>query len=450
MRQLFNYLKKKKMKRDNCLELLKQNENYVMKNLQYFPLVIKEAHGSIITDYDDNKFIDFLSSASSLNLGSSNPVIVKAAKEQLDKFSHYIAGYFQNKEAIEYAKLICSVYPGGVKAKVAFTNSGSEANDTAIKFARAYTKRHKIIYFNNSYHGTTYGSISISGLASQVTNQIGPFLPEVYNFKFYGNDISDEVAENESTKQLEEAFSTYLPPNEIAAVIIEAVQGDAGILPAQPIFMKKLYNICKKYGILLIIDDIQQGFFRTGKMFSIENYEGIIPDGMTLAKSFGAGFFGACFIAREEIINTLGSPGQLTTFAGNALTCAAGIAAFKIYYSEEFQNLLKDNINLMHKLDKELKEKQPEIIDNIRNIGMSSGIVLNDKNDSNMTYKIIFRCYEKGLLMMSLAGNVLRIQPPLNIPAELLEKGFEIINEAIEDYKNGKISDEVLKYKNTW
>ena len=281
-------------------------------------------------------------------------------------------------------------------------------------------------------------------------NNMGPFLPEMYNFKFYGNEISDEIAENESTKQIEEAFQTFLPPTEVAAVIMEAVQGDGGLLPAHPIFMKKLYKICKDNGILFIIDEIQQGFFRTGKMFSIENYDGIIPDGMTLGKSFGAGFFAACFIAREEIINTFGSPAQISTYAGNALSCAAGMAAFNIYYSDEFKKLLKDNINLLHNLGKELKEKHPEIITRIRNIGMSTGIVLNDKNDKNMTYKIIFRCYERGLIMMSLAGNVLRVQPPLNIPAELLEKGFNIINESIEVYKNGKIDDEVLKYKNTW
>ena len=438
------------MKRDKCLEKMKIYDNYVMKNLQYFPLVIKEAHGSIITDYDDNHYIDFLSSASSLNLGNSNPVIVEAVKKQLEKFSQYIMGYFQNEEAAEYAKLICSVYPGRIKVKVAYTNSGSEANDTAIKFARAFTKRQKIIYFNNSYHGTTYGSLSISGCSTLMRNNMGPFLPEMYNFKFYGNEISDEIAENESTKQIEEAFQTFLPPTEVAAVIMEAVQGDGGLLPAHPIFMKKLYKICKDNGILFIIDEIQQGFFRTGKMFSIENYDGIIPDGMTLGKSFGAGFFAACFIAREEIINTFGSPAQISTYAGNALSCAAGMAAFNIYYSDEFKKLLKDNINILHNLGKELKEKHPEIISRIRNIGMSTGIVLNDKNDKNMTYKIIFRCYERGLIMMSLAGNVLRVQPPLNIPAELLEKGFNIINESIEDYKNGKIDDEVLKYKNTW
>jgi len=438
------------MKNEKSLKIIDKNHNYLWKNFEYFPFVIKECKGSIIKDVDDNEFIDFLSSASSLNLGSSHPIVTKAIKDQFDKFTQYTLGYIQNEQAGEYARLLTSVYPGGIKAKVAYANSGSEANDTAIKYARAFNGRQKIISFINAYHGTTYGAITISNCTNQMKKGMGPFLPEVFSFPFYGKDVSDEFAEKESTKLIEEAFEKYLPPQDVSAIFIEIVQGDAGIIPAHPIFIKKLYNLCKKYGILFIVDDVQQGFFRTGKMFSVENYEGIIPDGITLGKSFGAGLIGSCFIAREEIIDALGSPGHVVTLAGNAITCAAGIAAFGVYYSEEFQKLLKSNNELLEKLGKELKLKQPEIIGNIRQLGINMGIDLNEKNDKNMTYKIIFRCYEKGLLLISIARNTLRIQPPLNIPSELLEKGFQIINEAIEDYKNGKISDEVLKNKNIW
>ena len=421
-----------------------------MKNFEYFPLVINEYKGSIITDIDNNKFIDFLSSASSMNLGGSHPEILKAIKTQLDKCSQYMLGYIPNSPSGEYAKLLTSVYPGKIKAKVAFTNSGSESNDAAIKFARSFTKRQKIISFIDSYHGTTYGSISISGCTNLMKKNMGPFLSEVYLFKFYGNDISDEIAEKESTKDLEDAFNKYLPPEEVAGLIIEAIQGDAGILPAHPIFIKKLYNLCKKYGILFIVDDIQQGFFRTGKMFSIENYEGIIPDGITLGKSFGAGLVGGCFMAKEEIINCLGSPGHMSTLAGNPLTCSAGIAAFKIYYSQEFQEILKNNIIKLDMLGKKLNEKHKDLITKIRNIGMSMGIELNDDKDKELPRKIIYRCYEKGLVIITLAKKILRIQPPLNIENDLLEKGFNIIDESMDDYKNGKIGDDFRKYQSSW
>ena len=438
------------MKSDNCQKIIEENRKYTMKNFEYFPLVIKEHKGSIITDYDNNKFIDFLSSASSMNLGGSHPVITKAIKSQLENFTQYMMGYIPNFQAGKYAKLLTSVYPGGIKSKVVFTNSGSEANDCAIKYARAYTKRQKIISFINSYHGTSYGSITISGCTNLMKKNMGPFLPEVYMFKFYGNDTTDEIVEKESTKDIEDAFNKYLPPDEVAGIMIEAVQGDAGILPAHPIFIQKLYNLCKKHGILLIVDEIQQGFFRTGKMFSIENYDGIIPDGMTLGKSFGGGLVGGCFIAREEIIDTFGSPGHISTLAGNALMCSAGIAAFEVYYSKEFQEILKNNIIKLEELGKNLIKNQPDIISNVRIFGMSMGIVINNEIDEALPNKLIYRCYEKGLLIITLAKNVLRVQPPLNIPTELIEKGFIIINEAIEDYKSGKIGDDYKKYQSGW
>ena len=438
------------MKSEECDKIIQKNHNYTMKNFEYFPLVIKEYTGSIITDIDNNNFIDFLSSASSMNLGGKHPEITKAIKSQLDKFPQYMFGYIPNYQAGEYARLLTSVYPGGIKTKVAFTNSGSEANDTAIKFARTYTKRQKIISFINSYHGTTYGSISISGCTNLMKKKMGPFLSEVYLFKYYGNDISNEIAENESTKDIENAFQKYLPPEEIAGLIIEAVQGDAGILPAHPIFIKRLYNLCKKYGILFIVDEVQQGFFRSGKMFSIENYEGIIPDGITLGKSFGAGLVGGCFMAREEIIDCLGSPGHLSTLAGNALTCAAGIASFNIYYSDNFQETLKKNIIKLNELGKKLYEKHQDLIAKIRNIGMSMGIELKDEKDKELPRKIIYRCYEKGLLIITLARNVLRVQPSLNIDIELLVKGFNIIEESMDDYKNDKIGDNFRKYQSSW
>ena len=385
------------MKIDKCLQVIEEKEKYLMRNFQYYPIVIKEAKGSIITDLDNNKFIDFLSSASSLNLGSSNEIITKAIKNQLDKFSQYCIGYIANEQVIEYAKLLTSVYPGGIKAKVSFANSGSEANDTAIKFARAYTKRQKIISFLNGYHGSTYGAISISSCTNKMRNNFGPFLPEVYIFPFYDIDINNEIVERESTKEIEKAFENYLPAKEVAAIFIEIVQGDAGILPAHPIFIKKLYNLCKKNGILFIVDDVQHGFFRTGKMFSIEHYD-IIPDGITLGKSFGAGLVGSCFLAKAEIIDVIGVPGQVFTLMGNALTSTAGIAAFNIYYSKEFQEILDKNIKLFDNLGKDLKKKQPEFVTKVRNIGMSMGVEINNKNDPNATYKIIFRCYEKGLI----------------------------------------------------
>ncbi len=437
-----------------CLELIERDHKVISpcSHLSYFPLAVAKASGAILTDEDGNEFIDFLSSASSLNLGSTNPVIVEAIKEQLDKTTQYTMAYCYSEKSISYAEKLASVYPGGIDVKVCFGNCGSDGNDAAIKFARAYTGRTKIITFVNGYHGSTYGSQTLTNCTTRVKQSMGPFLPDCYLFPFFGIDQSDEFVEKYGLALMESAFESYLPAEEVAAVIIEPLQGDGGLLPAHPIFMKKLYELCKKHGILFISEEVQQGCWRTGKMFGIEHYD-IVPDGIIMGKSVGASLTLGCFMARSEIIDSLPAPAHLFTMGANALACAAGLAAFDIYYSDEFQQLLKKNIGIAEKRAAGLVEKHPDIIESYRNLGLSMGIVVRDpegKSDNDTTFKILFRCYELGLIIISVAGNVLRVQPPLNIEPELLEKAFDIIEQAIDDYENGRISDEVLKYKAGW
>lgn len=440
-----------------CLKAVEEDSGYVSKcsHLSYFPLVIAKGEGAILTDVDGNEFIDFLSSASSLNLGCSQPDVTEALHAQIDDFVEYTSAYTYNEKTIEYAKKLASVYPGGVKAKVCFGNCGSDANDAAIKFARAFTGRQKIIVFVNGYHGNTYGSMSLSTCTTRMRSKMGPLLPEVYPFPFFGTDVSDAVVATEGTKQLEVAFNTYLPSKEIAAVIIEPIQGDGGLLPAHPIFMKKLHDICKSKGILFISEEVQQGFFRTGKFFGIEHYD-IVPDGIIMGKSVGAGTPLGAFMARDEIMDCLPAPAHVFTLSGNPLSCAAGIAAFDYYLSGEFQEILTNNIELIESLADDLVDKNNDIVAFRRNVGMSMGIGINvgseAKKGSNAdaTFKILFRSYQYGLCVISIAEDILRIQPPLNIGEEELKKGFEILQKAIGDYREGKISDDVLKYKAGW
>ncbi len=442
------------MKLDRCNALVERDKRYVAQcqHLSYYPLAIAKVEGSVITDLDGNKFIDFLSSASSLNIGSSNPIITKAIKEQLERFTQYTAAYTYNEQTTSYAERLASVYPGGVKVKVAFGNCGSDANDAAVKFARAFTGRSKIIVFINGYHGNTYGSCSMTTCSTRMHAKMGPFLPEVYPFPFYGTDKSDEEVERDCLKAMETAFAAYLPPEEVAAVIIEPVQGDGGILPAHPIFMKKLYALCKKYGILFISEEVQQGFYRTGKFFAIEHY-GIVPDGIIMGKSVGATLSLGAFMARDEIMDCLPAPAHLFTLGGNSIACAAGIAQFDYFRSDEFQKHLQSNIALLEKLGADLKAKHPKLVAFSRNLGFSMGIGVQKEDgtpDADGVFKVLFRAYEKGLVVISLAGWILRIQPPLTISPELLTKGFAIIDEAMTEYEEGKISDDVLKFRAGW
>lgn len=442
------------MKLDRCNALVERDEKVVApcQHLSYYPLAIAKVEGSVITDLDGNKFIDFLSSASSLNIGSSNPIITKAIEEQLKKFTQYTAAYTYNEQTTEYAERLVSVYPGGVKAKVCFGNCGSDGNDAAVKFARAFTGRQKIIVFINGYHGNTYGSCSMTTCSTRMHAKMGPFLPEIYPFPFYGTDKSDEEVERDCMKAMETAFSTYLPATEVAAMVIEPVQGDGGILPAHPIFMKKLYETCKKYGILFISEEVQQGFYRTGKFFAIEHY-GIVPDGIIMGKSVGATLTLGAFMARDEIMDCLPAPAHLFTLGGNSIACAAGIAQFDYLQSEAFQTHLKSNIALLEKLAADLKAKYPKLVAFTRNLGFSMGIGIQKEDgspDTDGVFKILFRSYEKGLVVISLAGWILRIQPPLTISPELLTRGFEIMDAAMNEYERGEISDDVLKFRAGW
>lgn len=442
------------MKITNCLKLMERDKQVIApcSHLSYFPLAVASARGSLITDEDGNQFIDFLSSGASLNLGSSHPAVMEAVRAQLELSAQYTQAYSYNRKSIEYAEKLASVYPGGIDVKVCFGNCGSDANDAAIKFSRAYTGRTKIITFINGYHGSTYGSQTLTTCSTRVKTKMGPFLPECYTFPFYGIDVDDETATAESTAQLELAFSTYLPAEEVAAVIIEPMQGDGGLMPAHPVFMKKLYDLCRKNGILFIAEEVQNGCWRTGKMFSIEHYD-IVPDGIIMGKSVGAFLTLGCFIARSEIIDVLPAPAHTFTLGGNALACAAGIAAFDVYYSEEFQSLLKANTALAEKSARMLAQNHPGIVKDCRNLGLSMGIEISDPaggSDDDTTFKILYRCYELGLIVISFAGNVLRIQPPLNIEPELLEEGFRIIDQAMCDFEAGSVSDEVLRYKAGW
>ena len=389
-------------------------------------------------------------------MGSNNPVVTDAIKAQLDRFSQFAIAYTYNERTVEYAERLTSVFPGGVKAKIAFGNCGSDGNDAAVKFARAYTGRQKIIVFINGYHGNTYGSSTMTTCSTKMHEKMGPFLPEIYAFPFFGNDVPDDVCERDCVSAIETAFSTWLPANEVAAVVIEPIQGDAGILPAHPIFMKKLYELCRKHGILFISEEVQQAFYRTGKFFSIEHYD-IVPDGIIMGKSIGGSLTLGAFMARDEIMDCLPAPAHLFTLGGNAAACAGGIAAFDLYRSPDFQQHLQDNINTLWAEAEALKEKNPDLVQFVRGIGMSMGIgvcrTLEDGTkvpDPDATFKVLFRCYEKGLLVISLGANVLRIQPPLVITGEQLKKAFAIIDEAMADFRAGKIDDSVLSFRAGW
>ena len=447
-----------KTKKTQCEEWVKR-DNAVIAPCQHIPfydLVVDEAKGDILVDLDNNHYVDFLSSASSLNIGSRRPEIVQAITEQMNKCIQFSPVYSYNVPMIEYAEELVKLFPQkepGETIMLSYSNCGSEANDAAIKFCRGATKRSKIIAFTNSYHGNTYGSSTLSACTEKMHEGIGPLLPDVYHFPFYGIDVPDDECERDCLREIETAFRTYLPANEVAAVIIEPMQGDGGMLPAHHIFMRKLSSLCRENGILFIAEEVQLAFWRTGKCFSIEHYleDDAYPDGIIMGKSVGGGLVLGAFMARESIIRSLESPAHIFTLAGNHLSCAAGLASLRYMQGNEYQEAVIRNSAEMERLTQELTSRHADVISFARGLGVSYGIgIVNPDSkepDPDMAFKIVYRAYEKGLILMTLAGNVLRIQPPVNISLNLLQGGFSVLSEAISEVVSGQVPNSVLSYR---
>lgn len=448
------------MNNAKCLEYVERDNAVIAaaSRIPYFPLVIKKAYGSTIEDMDGNQFLDLLSSASTLSVGSSNPRVIDAIAEQLGKFTMYTAAYTYNEPMIKLAEKLTSIAPGNFKKRVSFGLCGSDANDAAVKFSRAYTGRSKIISFLGGYYGSTYGSMSLSAVTTKMRRKMGPFLPEIYSFPYSycyrcPNGKDESTCNVECMQQLECALKMNLPVEEVAAVIIEPIQGDGGLVVASQKFMGRLYDFCKDNGILFISEEVQQGLGRTGKWFCIEHFD-IVPDGIVLGKSLGAGLPIGAFIAREEILNSLEAPGHVFTSSGNALCCSAANALLDILSEAGFMEEVERKGLYMKEGFRRLQEKYG-IIGDIRGLGLSIGVEIvkdrttKEKDDIGAS-KLSYRSYEKGLIVIYLNGNILRIQPPLTISYDEMNKALGILDNVMNEYVSGKIPDEVLKNSSGW
>lgn len=443
-----------------CSDVVAEDKKVVSKasRMHYYPLVIKKGHGALIEDIDGNEYIDLLSSAAALNTGHSHPRIVKAIKEQADSFIHYTTGYTYNEFQVQLATRLSEITPGSFRKKVLFGLSGSDANDGAIKLARAYTGKTNIISFVGSYHGSTYGSLSLSAISINMRRKIGPLLPGIHHMPYpyckrcvFGK--KEESCSLECLESIKRAFNSCLPEDDVAAVIIEPIAGDFGLIVPPRRYMEELYKMCRDKGILFISEEVQQGFGRTGKWFAIDNFN-ITPDIIVMGKSIAAGMPLSALVAREEIMDSLQSPAHAFTMEGNPICCRAAIENIEVIKDEHLMEKAVELGGHAVRRFKEMAEKY-EIIGDVRGIGLSIGVELVKNRETNEKHreaaaKICYRCYEKGVILIFIADSVLRIQPPLVITKEQLDKAIDIIDESIEEYMNGEISDDVLKAVQGW
>jgi len=375
-----------------------------------FPLCleIEKAEGMYMTDVDGKTYLDLISGISVSNLGHRHPNVINAVKEQLEKYTYLMVyGEFVQSPQVKLAQLLCSQLPSPLSSCY-FVNSGSEANEGAMKLAKRYTGRKEIISFKNAYHGSTQGCLSIIG-GDDFKKPFEPLLPNITQIAFNN--------ENDLTKITEKT----------ACVVVEPIMGEAGIIAPQNNFLQKLRARCTETGALLIFDEIQTGFGRTGKLFALEHF-GVVPDILTLAKAMGGGFPIGAFVSSNATMSSLkNNPilGHITTFGGHPVSCAAAFA--------NLHTLLTDKELISSVAQKEQLFKQLLVHPSIKEV-RSFGLMLAIEFDSFETNKaIIDKCIEKGVLTDWFLFNdkSLRIAPPLIITNEEIEWACKIILEAI-------------------
>ena len=416
--------------------------------IKYYDIVIDHGHGAVLTDVEGHQYLDLLASASSTNTGHTHPKVVQAIQHQAAKLIQYTPAYFANTSAAKLAPKLASLAPISGPVEISWGNSGSDANDAIIKFARAATGRQYVVSFTGAYHGSTYGSMSASAVSLNMTRKMGPLLPGMVKVPFPSPWLkeageSEEHFVNRFFAAFKLPFETYLPADEVAVILVEPIQGDGGIAMMPPAFMTKIYQFAKAHGILFAIDEINQGLGRTGKWWSIQHFPGIEPDLMSVGKSLASGLPLSAVIGRRAVMEALGAPAHLFTTAGNPVTTAAALATLNVIEEED---LVARSARLGEQARQFFTAAQAkyDFIGDVRMYGLNGGIDIVDPQtgqpDPTATTKLIYRVFELGALIISLRGNILRFQPPLVITEDQLAQAFAIFTQAFDELAANKLA----------
>lgn len=424
-------------------ELLKLKEKYIPQGVfNTVPTFIKKGEGAVIEDIDENILLDFAGGIGVLNIGYSHPEVVEVVKDQAEKFFHSSINVVLYESYIQLAKKLCEITPGNFKKKTMFVNSGAEAVENAIKIARKYTKKTDIISFEGAFHGRTLMTMTLGSKVKPYSFGFGPLAPGIHKIPFaycyrcsYGLERSS--CNLRCAERLNEIFSSVISAEDVAAVILEPIQGEGGFIVPPDEFVNRLKEICEKNNILLIADEIQTGFCRTGKMFASEYWE-VAPDIITTAKSIAGGLPLSAITAREEIIEASQVGGIGGTFCGNPLACAAGLKVIEIMERDNFTEKAQKIGEIIRARFNAMAEKY-SIIGDVRGRGamMAFELVKDRKNKEpakEETKAVIKEVYKNGLVLLSagLYSNVIRILVPLVVTEEQLNAGLNIIEKAVE------------------
>ena len=396
----------------------------------------ERASNSELWDVEGRRYIDFASGIAVLNTGHVHPKVQAAVAAQLARLSHACFQVTPYENYVALAEQLNALFPGGVPAKTIFLTSGAEAVENAVKIARYHTGRSGVIAFGGGFHGRTLGCMSLTGKVQPYKAGFGPMLPEVFHapfpMEYHGISSADALA------SLEQLLKADIDPARIAAIIVEPVQGEGGFYIAPPEFLRALRALCDRHGIVFIVDEIQTGFARTGRMFAIE-HAGVTPDLMTVAKSLAGGVPLSAVVGRTEIMDAPPPGGLGGTYAGSPLGCAAGLAVLEVIETEQ---LCARAERLGITLQARLRDLQTRwsCIGEVRGVGAMVAMELvkdrrADAPDAELTKALVQAAGRRGLVLLScgMYANVIRFLMPLTIPDALFAEGLAILEAALED-----------------
>jgi 4-aminobutyrate aminotransferase/(S)-3-amino-2-methylpropionate transaminase len=401
----------------------------------YLPIVAAEARGATVTDVDGNTFIDFAGGVGVMNVGHSHPRVVEAIQEQAARFTHTDFTIVPYEVYVELAERLIPLTPFSGPAKAAFFNSGSEAVENAVKFARAATRRHGVLAFDGGFHGRTLMALSLTSKTHPYKAGLGPFAPEVYRapfpYEYRGVDAEQALA------ALRNAFVTKVAPESLAAIVFEPVQGEGGFVPAPQAFVEGLRAICDEHGIVLIADEVQTGFGRTGRMFAMEHF-GVEPDLITVAKSIAAGLPLSGVIGKAEIMDAPGDSAVGGTYVGNPVAQAAALAVLDVFEEEGLVERAQQVGDTIRSRMLAWQERFPAIGD-VRGLGAMLAIEYVEDPETKkpapqLATRVAEEAAERGLLLLKagIHSNCNRVLCPLVITDAELDEALGAWEDALD------------------
>jgi len=418
-------------------ELAELRSTYVPRGItSAHPVTVDRAKGSELWDVSGKRYIDFAGGIGVMNVGHSHPRVMKAVQEQLERATHTSFQVVHYESYLRLAQRICEVAPIDGPKKAIFFSTGAEAVENAVKIARAATGRPAVVSFQGAFHGRTLLALSLTGSVQPYKQDFGPYAAEIYQSPFpyeYRGWSSDQAL-----AALDNLFESEVAPKRVAAIVIEPVLGEGGFVPAPLEFLRKLRKVTEQHGILLIADEIQTGFGRTGKFFAIE-HSGVQPDLITVAKSLAAGFPLSGVIGRAQVMDAPDPGGLGGTYAGNPVACAAGLAVMDVMRDEKLPERAARIGSVVEERMQSWAAEQ-KLVGDVRVMGAMAGMELVRDRDTKEaadkeTARIVAVAREKGLIILR-AGthhNVIRTLMPLTIPDEQLEEGLDMLGAALQE-----------------